>query len=290
MRRSDVMTHLLIHLCLFLFSISVMMDVNAVSEVKERSMNSDDLIHGPVKLTVVYDNYPCENDLTTAWGFSCLIEGVEKAILFDTGGDGDVLLSNAKQLGLDPSKVDCIVISHNHWDHKGGIASVLGLAPGIPVYVPATALSELQDGIASAGGKAIPVSESIEICKGVFSTGEIRGPVNEQALVLETEKGLIAITGCSHPGIDKILNVVKSKFDTPIHLVFGGFHLMRYSETDLSHLLDDLSRLSVEHWGPTHCTGDFAIQRFRERFGDRMMTIGAGRVIEINAEAEGESP
>ena len=47
-----------------------------------------------VEILVVYDNYSCRSDLETAWGFSCLIRGMEKTILFDTGGSGALLMRN----------------------------------------------------------------------------------------------------------------------------------------------------------------------------------------------------
>ncbi|MBN2319780.1 MAG: MBL fold metallo-hydrolase [Acidobacteria bacterium] len=255
--------------------------LTAQSGSGEEPRASSDVIRSPIKLSVLYDNYPANPALKTDWGFSCLIEGPEKTILFDTGGDGDMLLSNAKLLGADLSQVELIVLSHHHWDHRGGIDEVLGLAPGVPVYVPESAHTDLKAGIEAAGGSAVPVRKPVRLCGGVYSIGEIQGPVNEQSLVLVTKKGLVVITGCSHPGIDRILETVKSQFGDPIHLVFGGFHLLRHNETDLKAVMDKLAGMDVRRWGPTHCTGDAAISKFHDRFGERVEKIGAGRIIEI---------
>ncbi len=54
-----------------------------------------------ITITVIYDNNPYEKRLETAWGFSCLITGVEKTILFDIGGDGSLLLDNMTKSTLE---------------------------------------------------------------------------------------------------------------------------------------------------------------------------------------------
>ena len=91
-----------------------------------------------MKITIVYDNEIAENieGLKAGWGFSCFIQTKEKNILFDTGWDGDVLVSNMQLLGLNPKDIDLVVISHSHWDHCGGLAQLLNLNRDLKVYVP----------------------------------------------------------------------------------------------------------------------------------------------------------
>ena len=91
---------------------------------------------GGIVTTIVYDNNPGRGDLTPAWGFACVVGGLGKTILFDTGGDGRILLANLRKLGLDPNQIDAVVISHIHGDHTGGLASFLRLRRGVPVYTP----------------------------------------------------------------------------------------------------------------------------------------------------------
>lgn len=78
---------------------------------KEGKMNN------PI-ITVVFDNNPYKKGLENGWGFSCLIEGMEKTVLFDTGGN--ILLDNMQMLGIYPEAVDILVLSHVHSDHVGG--------------------------------------------------------------------------------------------------------------------------------------------------------------------------
>jgi len=71
-----------------------------------------------IQITVVYDNNPFDQRLQTAWGFACLIEGTEKTVLFDTGENGGILLSNMLKLAIKPIQVDTVVISHAHHDQR----------------------------------------------------------------------------------------------------------------------------------------------------------------------------
>ena len=91
---------------------------------------------GEIVLQIVYDNNPHDDRLQTEWGFGCVITGCEKTILFDTGGEGDVLLSNMRICGIDPSRIDAVVLSHIHGDHTGGLDEFLQVNPDVEVYLP----------------------------------------------------------------------------------------------------------------------------------------------------------
>lgn len=71
-----------------------------------------------LRITVVFNNVPHRPGLTADWGFSALIEGAGKPILFDTGGAGAVLLANMRRLGLSARSVEAIVLSHIHADRS----------------------------------------------------------------------------------------------------------------------------------------------------------------------------
>ena len=72
-----------------------------------------------MKIIIVYDN-EANASLKSGWGFSCLIETKEK-ILFDTGDSGENLIYNLRQLNIKPENIAAVVISHNHWNHTGGL-------------------------------------------------------------------------------------------------------------------------------------------------------------------------
>ena len=155
----------------------------------------------PITIQVLYDNYTSGEGLTADWGFSCLITGTEKAVLFDTGAKGDILLQNMAKMNVAPDAAEVAVISHNHSDHTGGLLSVLGKNGNRTVYLPPSCPKTMVQQVESLGAKVVTVTKPVEICRGVFLIGPLGDKIVEQALAVDTAKGLVLITGCSHPGV-----------------------------------------------------------------------------------------
>ena len=266
----------------------LLMNINLFSQVKMNSENNQQMNKeskivekNTIIMTVLYDNYVYSEGTKNAWGFSCFIEGTEKNILFDTGGEGKVLMHNIDKLNINPESVETIVISHNHWDHTGGLFTFLEKKSGIPVYLPHSFPGEFIDKVKDAGASVILINEPAEICKGVFSTGEMEGPVNEQSLIVNTNKGIVVVTGCSHPGIVNIIKKVQEIMEEDIYLVFGGFHLKDHSEKAVKEIISQFRELGVKKCGATHCTGDKQIKLFKEAYGNDYIEMGTGRVLEF---------
>jgi len=239
-------------------------------------------IKTPVRFSILYDNYLHKEGTKPDWGFSCLIEGTEKTILFDTGTNPEILMHNIEQLGVDLKDVDQIVISHEHYDHTGGLNAVLEKNHEVFVYLPVSFPYEFVRNVETKKAEVISVDEPVEICQNVYSTGEMGAQIKEQSLILNTDKGLIIVTGCSHQGIVAILKRAKELFESPIHLVFGGFHLGAKSSAELEEIIRNFKEIGVEKCGATHCTGDEAIEMFKRAFGENYMPMGTGRIFEIN--------
>jgi 7,8-dihydropterin-6-yl-methyl-4-(beta-D-ribofuranosyl)aminobenzene 5'-phosphate synthase len=235
----------------------------------------------PIRFTVLYDNYLYKEGTKPDWGFSCLIEGTEKTILFDTGTQPQILMHNVEVLGVDLKKVDQIVISHDHGDHTGGLPAVLEKNPNVTVFFPISFPGEFGRRVEGLKAKAQSVDKSIEICRNVYLTGEMGDEIKEQSLIIDTAKGLIIVTGCSHQGILNILKRAKEILDKPIYLVFGGFHLGNKSDAEMQEILAGFRKLKVEKCGATHCTGDTQIAMFKKAFGENYVPMGTGRVIEV---------
>lgn len=236
----------------------------------------------PIKITILYDNYIFTEGAKSDWGFACLIEGTEKTILFDTGTKSDILWFNIEKLNIDVNKIEQIVIAHNHGDHTGGLQSVLDKNANVTVYFPASVAHEFTGRVEKAGAKIIAADQPREVCKDVYLTGEMGDQIKEQSLILDTPKGLVIITGCSHQGIVNILKKAKEIVKRDIYLVFGGFHLMRHSDEQVKEIIQDLEKLGVKKCGATHCTGDKAISLFKDAFGENYVQMGVGKVIEIS--------
>ncbi|MBA7505053.1 Ribonuclease BN [subsurface metagenome] len=231
---------------------------------------------------VVYNNLPYNRNLKTSWGNACLIEGAEETILFDTGGDGSILLSNLEELKIEPSDIDVVVLSHIHGDHIGGLWEFLEENSKIRVYFPHSFPQSFQDRVRSYGAEAISVSKSTEVCKGVYSTGEMGTFIKEQSLIVKTEKGLAILTGCAHPGIVKIVEESQKLLNERTFLILGGFHLMGCSRKEIQGIIEKLRQMGVEKIAPNHCSGEKAIKMFRKEWGKDFIDAGCGAIIKVD--------
>jgi 7,8-dihydropterin-6-yl-methyl-4-(beta-D-ribofuranosyl)aminobenzene 5'-phosphate synthase len=235
-----------------------------------------------LRITVVYDNYQYQQGLTPDWGFSCLIEGCEKTILFDTGDNGSILLENMDKLGVNYEDIDIIVISHNHGDHTGGLFRVLERTHNVTVYISGFYSDTFTFAAKEKGAEVVEVSDSIEICKNVYSTGALGGGIIEQSLIIETEKGLIIITGCAHPGVVHIVETSKELVSGDVLLVMGGFHLRDKDSSYLESIISQFKDLGVIYAGPCHCSGDLTRELFGREYDEYYIEIGVGRVITLD--------
>jgi 7,8-dihydropterin-6-yl-methyl-4-(beta-D-ribofuranosyl)aminobenzene 5'-phosphate synthase len=240
------------------------------------------LITQSLTITIIYDNDLYDPRLSSAWGFSALVDYRDYILLFDTGGDGHMLMENMRILGIDPSRIDSVVLSHAHDDHTGGLPALLDTGVKPVVYLLTSFPLSIKRQIEKST-QFSEVSAGQSFVEGLWTTGEINGIPPEQALVIHTDPGLVVITGCAHPGIIKIIEQVKSLFAEQVHLVMGGFHLDSKSETEIDAILHDFRRLEVEQVAPCHCTGEYAITRFAEEYGTDFIQVGAGSVIRLEA-------
>lgn len=234
-----------------------------------------------IKVTILYDNYIFTEGTKADWGFSCLIEGTEKTILFDTGTNPDILWHNIRQLDIDIEKIDMVAISHIHGDHTGGLFSILEEKKDVPVYIPASFPDSFVSRITESGGKPVQVDKPIEICKDVYLSGEMGTQIIEQAIVFDTNNGLVVITGCAHPGIASMVKNIRDQHSKDVNFVFGGFHLMQHSADQVKEIIKKFNEIGVKKCGATHCTGDNAIEIFKKEYGTNFVGMGVGRVIEI---------
>jgi 7,8-dihydropterin-6-yl-methyl-4-(beta-D-ribofuranosyl)aminobenzene 5'-phosphate synthase len=237
-----------------------------------------------VMLTIMYDNYKHDESLQAEWGFSCLIETAGQTILFDTGGDAEVLEANFKKLNIDPNSIDTVVISHMHWDHINGLEWLVKANRHLEIFLPDSAPDEKVQELQSKADSVTLVSQMQCICPGVFSTGTLQQNVPEQSLCVETPEGTLVIVGCSHPGIVRILKKAKELAGEEIYLVFGGFHLSGQSRGQIESIIKEIKELDVKKIGPTHCTGDTAIAMFKEAWGQHFVSMGVGKQLSLRIE------
>ena len=220
-----------------------------------------------IKLTIVYDNYPGAPELTPSWGFACVVEGLEKTILFDTGADGRIFMENFRQLNFDPRQIDLVVISHLHSDHTSGLEPFLQAHPGLPVYLPDGSPESFLQQLAQ-NAQPIIANESAELCPGARTTGTLdHDAIPEHALCIKTADGWILLTGCAHPGVENLAETAQNITPEPVYMALGGFHMNAYPTDKINAVIDKLQKVGMTHAAPTHCTGDLARHIFKQRLG-----------------------
>ncbi len=258
-------------------------------------------------------------------GFSALIEvtheGDSFKFLFDTGASGEVVVHNAKTLGVDLSEISHVILSHRHYDHTGGLAKLTEFLPkgfvtiAHPDILKPALVTEPQ--LANVGPPApslriikehlIPLSRPVEIFPGVLFLGEIARThglekpqgfytVHEGALVVDEmlddtavairvrELGLVIVTGCSHAGIVNIVEHAKRVSGVQrIACVLGGFHLIGAEAKRISWTVNSLRHLVEGFVAPSHCTGLQAVIALMDTFGDAFKEVGVGSVVHLRA-------
>jgi len=211
-----------------------------------------------MKITIIYDNTSVRSDLQADWGFSALIQVKGRNILFDTGADGRILLSNMEKLKINPKEIEDVFISHPHWDHIGGLSSFLHINNQIKLWIPSY-FSGAKD-----AKEFIEVKNPRKLYEGIHSTGELDGI--EQSLCIETEKGIVIIAGCSHPRMENIIKIA-SQFGK-VYGIIGGLHGTRPES------LKDFDLIC-----PTHCTQYKS--EIKSLYPEKYVEGGAGKIMEV---------
>jgi len=269
------------------------------------------------KVTILYDAFGESKELTKDWGFSALIEHNGKRILFDTGNDAAIFEHNVKALGLDLAKLDFVVISHRHADHTTGLRYVLKVNPNVTVYVPAdggngfggppfpatflrpdeslpakmryfggTDPGHFAWGKLYDTGNFVLVDRLTEVSPGIFlvrTVSQNKGTLElpELTLAIKRANGLLLVDGCSHAGVEAILEAA-SAVDPRTEVVFGGLHLVTTPVEEIDVLVENLrTKWKVQRIAAGHCTGEPAFARLKKAYGESYLYAGLGTVVEI---------
>lgn len=206
----------------------------------------------PVRITVLAENTAGGRGLLGEHGLAFWVEAGPKRILFDTG-QGMALQHNSQHLEIPLESADAIVLSHGHYDHTGGLAQAVGVAPQAKVFAHPDAFhtkyEQDDDGTArdvgiplldenevrKKAGDLIWTNQPTEICDGVFVTGEIpratefedtggqffldegsQQPdplIDDQAMFFEAAAGTVVLLGCAHAGVINTLRHIRQLTD-----------------------------------------------------------------------------
>lgn len=242
-----------------------------------------------MKIIFIYENSLASKGLKHGFGFSCLIEQNKKKIIFDIGGDKNAFLFNIQKLKIKLNTITHIIFSHQHWDHTNGFKEIIQqLNSECLIYIPFKFDKKLLSQIPQ--NRKIIKTQNFTKIDNDFSLINLKGSslilkeffsVYEQSLIIQSNMGLIIITGCAHPGIIKILENIKKKFNQEIYYVIGGFHLSRSFRKKIITIINNFNLLNIQNVIPCHCSGKNAIQLFKTKFKNKTYEIGTGSVIKI---------
>jgi len=235
-----------------------------------------------MKVKIIFDKESVNPECFSGWGISYL---VGENVLFDTGEKVDYTINNLKKLNAKLDDIAKIVISHNHWDHTGGLNGLLGVNSSIETFICAGFSDKFNGDVSSLNIRLVDSFQKID--KGIYTTGCL--PTNyqgnelfEQALILETKKGISLLAGCSHPGILEYVRIAKEKFSTDrIYAAIGGFHLIDKEKRMIQYIADQLKKEGVENIGPSHCTGFDAVTILKDYYPNNFFDIKIGREIDL---------
>ncbi|MFI5088437.1 MAG: MBL fold metallo-hydrolase [Terriglobales bacterium] len=270
----------------------------------------------PNRVTILYDSFGKAPALTLDWGFAALVEYGGKRILFDTGNNASIFEHNVKTLGIDLRNIDFVVISHRHADHTSGITYLLTVNPKVKIYVPdepwglfARGVKNdfyrkdpslpaemryygghppeiLEAGTPWPNGNFVPVSSKTEVAPGLFilpgvSTTPGTLELKELSLAIKSPQGVILIVGCSHPGVEHLVQEA-SVIDPHVHILLGGLHQIQKPDPEVERIATVLhDQYKLDFVAPGHCTGEPEFSALKKAFGDHYVYAGAGTVIEL---------
>lgn len=297
-----------------LLSVSLILTASLVSASAAQSGPSNN------QITILYDAFSAKSGVALDWGYAALVEFDGKRILFDTGNNAEKFEANIKQLHIDLTKIDLVVLSHRHGDHTSGLRYVLSLNPTVPIYAPAdetfaqafpaaflapatadstlptrmryfdghAPLSPLPHGTAwpsahfSLVNKLTDITPRIHLISTISELPGFRD-MPEVSLILDTPSGPIVIVGCSHPGIENVLaNVVRQTNAPSIYEVIGGLHLVVSKPADVDHIVAELlTTYHVQRTALGHCTGEHTFALMQKRLGKEYLYAGVGEILPL---------
>src|SRR6266446_671960 len=269
------------------------------------------------RITVLYDAFGKDSMMTKDWGYAALVEISGKRILFDTGDDPEILAKNAKAKSVDLTKLDFVVLSHRHGDHIGGFTFIRNVNPRVKVYAPkenfgvfgsdlpstfyrkdaslpaemryygGTPPETMKFGTAFPGANIELIDKTTEVAPGItlialMSDAPGTKELKELSLAINTADGVVLVVGCSHPGIERIVEAAVA-VNPKIRLIVGGFHLVVAPDDIIAKAVAALKdTFKVENVAPGHCTGEPTFAALKQAFGNRYLYAGLGTSLPVS--------
>lgn len=254
-----------------------------------------------LEIIPLYEEARKDESFDFGHGVSYLIRTDSATILMDLGNNPVESvhlpsLQNMQSLEIPWEEIDAVVISHPHPDHIGGIKAwqdntlsfgdFAGDVNELPIYVPAS--------ITYAGATLIQSSEPTLVSKDIATTGLIAYPEvfpislfsakgYEQGLVIHVAgQGLVMITGCGHPTMEKLVLRAETLFGEQVIGVVGGLHYEKVSMEEVqphSHFLESRQPKLIAL--SPHDSSPEALETFQSTFSEAYRFIKVGEAIQF---------
>jgi len=229
---------------------------------------------------ILYDtSTPVNEKFQADFGYAVYLEFQGKRVLMDTGTDAKVLANNVAAAGIDLTKLDAVIMTHNHHDHTGGLEWVRQQNPAVPVYVPP--------------GQRYPVTattvveQSMSLAKDALvirghTDVPTAGISDDLSIALRTGQGLFVISSCSHSGVAGIVDRAQQAFGGKVAYFSGGARLIFRDPQDADEVARALAERGVHQVSPSHCSLSHAVtERMRGVLGERMVASRLGAKIAL---------
>ena len=258
-----------------------------------------------------------EKKVRNEHGLCFYIETKKHKLLLDTGSS-DIFIENAKELGIDLTQVDTVILSHGHYDHAGGILAFAKLNKEAKIYMQKTAGHDYYN-LRDDSEKYIGIDKRIlELPQVYLLNGDYRideelyvftdilgrkywpqsnmllkekvdnrfiqdAFAHEQCLVIAEDENVL-LSGCAHNGILNILEAYRERFEGAPDKVISGFHMVKrgeYSTEEIETIEDTARELEKLHtkFYTGHCTGEAAFHIMKKIMGEQLVFVHSGDEI-----------
>lgn len=280
-----------------------------------------------MKIKALIENKSSDNKYKAEHGLSIYIDTGVIKILVDTGESG-AFIENAIEMGVEITDIDVVIASHSHRDHTGGLIGFFKKNKKAKLYISKNAnqqlffrvalfikenvstpqevftkygericlvdgFSEIDENIAiiSMFKRKYPIPKTNKRLLAMKNKAYVRDDFDhELAVVINNNGKLVIITGCSHSGVDNMIEEVMKHFPGyPIQTVIGGFHLMSFilpqylgeKKKKIIQLGERLLNYNIEKTYTCHCTGDRGFNILKEVMGDKIGYFKTGDELEL---------